>query len=273
MQVVQIGISPCPNDVFIFGALMLGKVGCEGLQFRFDLQDVETLNQAAQQAVFDVVKISCAAYPFCQEQYTILPAGGALGRGVGPLLLSTDGQWQPERVTLVPGEHTTANLLLDFYAKRPLPKIYLPFDRLYNALCRGEATQGVVIHEKRFTYARDGLHLIQDLGAYWEQHTGYPIPLGTILARRSLNLASTFTDLIRASLRYAYAHYEEIFDLCKQHAQDLEDEVIASHIQLYVNDYSDDLGEEGMKAIDYLLRYQKAPSPPIAPSEKPEVKG
>jgi 1,4-dihydroxy-6-naphthoate synthase len=256
-KVLSVGISPCPNDVFIFGALMLGKIPTGGLAFRFDLQDVETLNQAAQQAAFDVVKISCAAYPFCQQTYEMLPAGGALGRGVGPLLLSTDGVWSPERETLVPGPLTTANLLLDFYAKRPLPKAYLPFDALYSALCRGEATQGVVIHEKRFTYAHDGLHLIQDLGTYWEEQTGTPIPLGVIVARRDLQLQGVLTDLLRASLRYAYAHYEEIFALCKQHAHDLQEEVIAAHIRLYVNDYSYDPGEEGRRAMEYLLRYRQ----------------
>lgn len=250
---LTLGISPCPNDVFIFGALMLGRVMPNSFSLRFYLEDVQTLNLWAQEEQLDVLKISCAAYSLCRPSYEMLPAGGALGRGVGPLLLSADGQWSPERTTLVPGEHTTANLLLDFYAKAPLNKVFLPFDALYSALCNGEARQGVVIHEKRFTYQKDGLYLIQDLGTYWEEKTGYPIPLGCIVARRSLGVAPSITELIRKSLQYAYAHEEEIFALCKQHAKDLQDNVIASHIHLYVNAYSYDLGLEGQKAVEYLL--------------------
>ena len=156
MPELTLGISPCPNDVYIFSGLLLGQTQTGGLNFRVEFQDVETLNARAQAGTLDVVKISYANFVHCRDEYDLLPCGGALGRGVGPLLLSNGGDWNPESEVLVPGEFTTANFLLDFYADRPLQKRFLPFDALYAHLLQTPGSQGVVIHEKRFTYQSDG---------------------------------------------------------------------------------------------------------------------
>jgi 1,4-dihydroxy-6-naphthoate synthase len=256
MPELSLGISPCPNDVFIFSGLLLGAVQADGYTFRVDYQDVETTNQRSQRGEYDVVKISYANLPLVSDRYNLLPSGGALGRGVGPLLLSHDGGWDPEAEVLVPGQYTTANFLLDFWAKRPLAKRFISFDALYAELCDRPGAQGVVIHEKRFTYAQDGLTLLQDLGTHWEQETGYPIPLGAIIARKDLPI-EPINRAVRDSLRWAYAHDDEAFDLCRQHAQDLTPSVIRSHIDLYVNEYSDDLGPDGEAAVAFFLEQQR----------------
>ncbi len=256
MPELSLGISPCPNDVYIFSGLLLGQVETEGLDFRVDFQDVETLNARAQAGTIDVVKISYANFIHCQNHYHLLPCGGALGRGVGPLLLSGGGDWNPDAKVLVPGEFTTANFLLDFYAGRPLRKQFLPFDALYAQLQQVPNTQGVVIHEKRFTYQSDGLHLIQDLGDFWERETGFAIPLGAIAARQNLDLP-LLTSTVRESLRWAYAHDAEAFALCRQYAQDLNPDVVRAHIELYVNSFSEDVGHEGQAAVDFFLARQQ----------------
>ena len=253
MRELTLGISPCPNDVYLFSGLLLGQVPTEGFQLRADFQDVETLNRRAQAAQVDVVKVSYAHYPRCAAQYDLLECGGALGRGVGPLLLSNGGPWNADAEVLVPGESTTANFLLDFYAARPLTKRFLPFDALYERLRTVSGTQGVVIHEKRFTYAQDGLTLVQDLGAFWETRTGFPIPLGAILARHSLGLTEDISRWVRASLTWADTHVAEALALCRDYASDLDDTAIQSHIGLYVNDYTRDLGPEGHAAVSFLL--------------------
>lgn len=256
MTTLTLGISPCPNDVYIFSGLLLGALQTDGMDFRVDFQDVETLNARAQAGTIDVVKISYANFFHCQAQYDLLPCGGALGRGVGPLLLSNGNDWHPDREVLVPGEYTTANFLLDFYAARPLHKQFLPFDALYSRLRGITRAQGVVIHEKRFTYAADGLHLIQDLGDYWEKKTGFAIPLGAIAARKGLN-HDGLAGAVRESLRWAYAHDEEAFALCRQYAQDLNPDVVRAHIELYVNSFSEDVGPEGQAAVDFFLAKQQ----------------
>jgi len=185
---LTLGISPCPNDVYIFAGLLLKKVDSEGLAFDVAYEDVETLNAAARRGAYDVVKISYANAAFVDTGYELLPCGGALGRGVGPLLLihGERSAFDPTREVLVPGEFTTANFLLDFYLERAgVPKRFLPFDVLYNELCNREGAQGVVIHEKRFTFASDGLTLVADLGEHWEAQTGFAIPLGAIAVRRA----------------------------------------------------------------------------------------
>jgi 1,4-dihydroxy-6-naphthoate synthase len=258
MTHLTLGISPCPNDVFIFSGLLLDRIDSAGLRFRVDYEDVESLNGRAQRGELDVVKISYANYIRCREQYNLLGCGGALGRGVGPLLLSHDGGWNPDGEVLVPGENTTANFLLDHYAQRPLRKRFLPFDALYAELCEARGTQGVVIHEKRFTYEKDRLHLIADLGQHWEEQTGHAIPLGAIVTRKTLGLDTQLEALIRSSLQWAYAHYDDAFALCRRHAQqDLSAGVIEAHIELYVNHYSEDLGADGQAAVDYFLAQQQ----------------
>jgi len=256
MTTLSLGISPCPNDVYIFSGLLLGAVQADGLRFDVDFQDVETLNARAQAGTMDVVKISYANFCHCRAQYDLLPCGGALGRGVGPLLLSNGNDWDPDGEVLVPGEFTTANFLLDFYAGRPLHKQFLPFDALYARLRGMVGAQGVVIHEKRFTYAADGLRLIQDLGDYWERQTGFAIPLGAIAARKGLD-HERLAGAVRESLRWAYAHDEEAFALCREHAQDLNPDVVRAHIELYVNSFSEDVGPQGQAAVDFFLAKQR----------------
>lgn len=257
MNNLTLGISPCPNDVYIFAGLLLGEISMSGARLEVDFQDVETLNGRAQQAEMDVLKISYANFVHCSDHYDLLPCGGALGRGVGPLLLSQGGgTWDPDREVLVPGEFTTANFLLDFFAQRPLQKRFLPFDTLYDHLLRTPGAQGVVIHEKRFTFAADGLALIQDLGEHWERETGFAIPLGAIAARKTLD-QSALAQAVRQSLRWAYAHDQEAFALCQTHAQDLNPAVVRAHIDLYVNHFSEDLGDEGRAAVDFFLGQQR----------------
>ncbi len=256
MPALTLGISPCPNDVYIFSGLLLGQVPTDGLTFTVDFQDVETLNDRAQSGAIDIVKISYANYIHCQSQYDLLDCGGALGRGVGPLLLSHGGAWDPDAEVLVPGKYTTANFLLDFYAGRPLQKRFLPFDALYAELLQKPGAQGVVIHEKRFTYAADGLGLIQDLGDYWEHETNFAIPLGAIAARKNLDKAHLET-LVQSSLRWAYAHDAEAFALCREYSQDLNPDVVRAHIQLYVNSFSEHIGPEGRAAVEFFLQKQQ----------------
>lgn len=255
---VRVGISPCPNDVYAFAGLILGETPFPA-PLTFAYEDVQTLNVAARRGEFDIVKISYAAYRGVSAEYELLEAGGALGRGVGPLLLRNGaGVFDPSAEVLVPGEFTTANFLLDFYADGQAPrKRYLPYDELYARLCNRPGTQGVVIHEARFTYQRDGLMLLQDLGEHWERKTGYAIPLGAILARRGSGLREAAERAIRESIAWADAHPEEALDLCRRHAQEMSDPVMRAHIDLYVNNYTRDLGEDGRAAVRFFLERQK----------------
>ncbi len=266
MKELVLGISPCPNDVYIFSGLLLNKIDLHGLQFRPAFKDVENLNQDVQTQLLDVAKISAAALPACQPAYTMLPCGGALGRGVGPLLLSQRGTWNRAKVTLSPGQNTTANFLLHYYASHfeseltpaVLKLEYLPFDVLYAELCSNPNSQGVVIHEKRFTYKQDGLRLVADLGEYWEHSTGLPIPLGALVVKDGALDPEVMTGIVRSSLAWANDNYEEAFALCRRYAQDLSPGVIESHIGLYVNKYSMNLGEDGRSAIEYFLNAQQS---------------
>jgi 1,4-dihydroxy-6-naphthoate synthase len=263
---LRLGISPCPNDVFIFAGILSGAIDTGGLRFAVEYRDVERLNRAAQDGAFDVVKISYANYVRCAARYDLLRCGGALGRGVGPLLLVHGEGFDRDREVLVPGEFTTANFLLDFYLRggggddggAVVAKRYLPFDVLYEHLRRTPGAQGVVIHEKRFTFARDGLTLVRDLGEYWEAHTGHPIPLGAIAARNDLGIDGRVLEaVIHRSLDWASGHDREAFALCREHAQDLDPAVVRAHIDLYVNGYSRDLGPEGEAAVDHFLALQR----------------
>ncbi|WP_309723150.1 MqnA/MqnD/SBP family protein [Armatimonas sp.] len=294
-MILKLCISPCPNDVYIFAGILLGKVTHPELVFETTYLDVQAANEAAVTGQFDVIKISYAAYPKLSHLYDLLPSGGALGRGCGPLLLKNgDAPFDPTQPSLAPGAQTTANFLLDFWLETLLPspppnpgrrvgggenarfslpsfphlqglgggagggglRRFLPFDALYEELKSTPGTQGVVIHEKRFTYEADGLTLIQDLGEHWEAETGYAIPLGAILCRTSLKLSETVADLIRESLAWADTHRDEALALCRQHAQDLSDGVIEAHIGLYVNEYSHDLGKEGRAAVEFFFSQQ-----------------
>jgi len=207
---LSVAISPCPNDVYIFAGLILGEVRWDGPPLVFLYEDIESLNGLARAGECEVVKISYATYPLVADAYELLPSGGALGRGVGPLLLRNGAaEIDAAEELLVPGEFTTANFLLDFYLRRPIRKRYVPFDALYAELCNRSGAQGVVIHEKRFTYQRDGLTLIQDLGEHWEAETGHPIPLGAIVHRKDGAVAGDVVDeAVRRSLAWADANPE-----------------------------------------------------------------
>lgn len=256
-MLLDMGISPCPNDVFIFAGAILQEVHAEDMELRLRFEDVETLNRLTQLGELDAAKISCANYTRIERSYRMLACGGALGRGVGPLLLTNGGSFDANAEILAPGEFTTANFLLDFYLKRAARKRYLPFDALYEELLSRAGAQGVVIHEKRFTYERDGLSLVQDLGEHWELETGYAIPLGALVARRELETPERLEDLVRRSLQWSYAHYARAFALCREYAQDLDPEVVQAHIDLYVNEYSMDLGAEGHAAMAFFLEQQR----------------
>lgn len=251
---MKVGISPCPNDVFIFSGWLLGRTPAPAATFAFE--DVETLNARARDAAYDLVKISYANLPACAG-YDSLECGGALGRGCGPLLLTGGAAWNPGAEVLVPGEHTTANFLLDCWhgAGTKLRKRFLPFDALYRELRARPDAQGVVIHEMRFTYERDGLRLVSDLGAAWEAATGTPVPLGALIRRRSPTVpgADTLESAVRESLDWAHAHEDEALELCARHAQDMTPSVMRAHIDLYVNGFSRDLGTEGRDAVRSLM--------------------
>ena len=262
---LKIGISPCPNDIFIFSGLILGKVegpDCENPQWDFEFHDVETLNGLSQRGKLDLLKISYANYVFCSDQYALLNCGGALGRNCGPLLLTHAGVWDIQRPVYIPGEFTTANFLFDFFAGKAYKKIFLPFDELYEKLLSEKNSQGVVIHEKRFCYKDDGLNLIQDLGEYWELRTSYPIPLGGVVYKKSWNsqiqnFSQYCEALVRKSLHWARQNVSEALILCKEYSQSLSDEVIKAHIDLYVNDFSVDIGLEGTAAVEFFLKSQQ----------------
>jgi 1,4-dihydroxy-6-naphthoate synthase len=262
---LSVGISPCPNDLFIFAGWILGKTPAPPAAFFYE--DIETLNGRARDGAYDLVKVSYANVPQCPA-YLPLGCGGALGRGCGPLLLTGGAPFDPAAEVLVPGERTTANFLLDFWHSRQgaspkLRKRFVPFDALYRELRERPEAQGVVIHEMRFTYARDGLRLVRDLGEHWESATGSPIPLGAVVYREGEGLpaASAIEAAIRASLAWSWTHEKEALDLCAFHAQDMDPRVMRSHIDLYVNEFSRDLGAEGAAAVNFFLNALKSARP------------
>ncbi len=264
MKKISLAISPCPNDVYIYAGLITGAVKSPLFEIGIDFLDIEQLNQCALAGTKQVIKMSAAALNGLGEPYRLLPCGGALGRGCGPMVLSHGVRGMDSKTPiLIPGENTTAHVLYNFYVnslvsreahfnQRKKPKEFLAYDQLYTRLCKEVGCQGVVIHESRFSYKKDGLTLIQDLGAYWEEKTGHPIPLGVVVCRDEGNLVKEMTRLIRQSLNWAKENSEEALKLCERYAQELSREVITAHIELYVNDFSDDMGEEGREAIHFL---------------------
>jgi len=262
-QTLTIGYSPCPNDTFIFYALVHGKVSIPGITFRERLEDVETLNRMALDGMLDITKISYHALGHLRRHYALLRSGSALGRGCGPLIVAKQGVRLSDLsrgVVAIPGMLTTAYLLLRLYDPSITNIRVLSFDNIMKAVVTGEAQAGLIIHESRFTYPQYNLESLLDLGIWWEGHSGLPIPLGGILGRRSLGMATLLRAeaAIRDSLRYARAHTSEVLAYCKQHSQEMEESVMRSHIDLYVNDYSFDLGEEGLSAVRKLLAEAEA---------------
>jgi 1,4-dihydroxy-6-naphthoate synthase len=258
MTTLSLGYSPCPNDTFIFYALVHKRIPLEGLSLREQLEDVETLNRLSFKGQLDITKISFHAYAYLRDQYTLLRSGGALGKGCGPLLVARQGHTEIDLTNhriAIPGEFTTAFLLLRLYEPGVQNIIVLPFHQIPNAVQQGEADAGLIIHESRFTYQNFGLRKVLDLGDWWEQVSGYPIPLGGIIMKRNFDkeIIKLMEEKIRQSILYAQAHPEEPRPYIRKYAQEIEDSVICSHINLYVNEYSLDIGSEGEKSIRFLF--------------------
>lgn len=263
---LTLGFSPCPNDTFIFDALVNKKIDTGGLDFDVRLEDVETLNQWAMKGELDITKISYGVLPLVLDRYQLLDAGGALGKGVGPLLIAREPIALSElgsKTIAIPGQRTTAHLLFSLAFPEARRKEFMIFSAIEDAVLSGKVDCGVIIHENRFTYQQKGLVKLQDLGEFWERETGAPIPLGGIVLRKGLaanpaagadpELAKKVNALIRESLAYAFARYPELAPYVTDHAQEMEESVMRQHIDLYVNDFSLSLGVEGRKAVETLL--------------------
>jgi 1,4-dihydroxy-6-naphthoate synthase len=256
---LSLAFSPCPNDTFMFDAMVHHRIDTEGLQFDVHLADVEALNHAALRNTYDITKLSYHAYAYAEAHYAMLPAGSALGFGNGPLLVSAQPLPEDALSTAriaVAGRYTTSVALL----KAAFPQVTdlreTIFSNIEQMVLRGDADAGVLIHEGRFTYAQKGLHLIADLGARWEAQTQQPIPLGGIAIQRTYpeELQKTVARVLRRSIEYAFAHPGASAAFVREHAQEMDEQVIKQHITLYVNRFSLDLGEDGWKAVYYFLK-------------------
>jgi 1,4-dihydroxy-6-naphthoate synthase len=268
LATLSLAHSPCPNDTFVFHAWSHGLLpGAPPVSVRF--ADVDVTNGAAERGAYDVVKVSYAALPWLLDQYALLPSGGALGRGCGPLVLTARASSVAGARVAVPGERTTAYLLFRLWAAATPPReiVVVPFDKIMPGVAAGEYDAGLVIHEARFTYPTYGLNCLADLGEWWEGDTGLPIPLGAILARRTLDVP-LLAEAARASVDYAWAHPEASAGYVAEHAQEMSPEVQQQHIALYVNDFTRALGDEGYAAAEALLSRAAAaqlipPTPPL----------
>ena len=266
---LTLGFSPCPNDTFIFDALIHHKIDTEGLEFEVFFDDVETLNQKAMRGELDVSKLSFHTLAFTADKYALLDAGSALGFGVGPLLISKETQaetitndaksYEHLRVG-IPGKYTTANFLLGIAYPQLTNKKEMLFSEIEEGLLNDEIDLGLIIHENRFTYQDKNLQKITDLGDYWEKLTGCAIPLGGIVVSRKLDRSVQLkvNRLVRQSVEYAFAHPDASLEFIKEHAQTMQESVMRKHIDLYVNNYSINLGEEGRKAVDTLFFWAKS---------------
>jgi 1,4-dihydroxy-6-naphthoate synthase len=259
MSKLSVAFSPCPNDTFIFHAWTHGLIP-DSADTLLTFADVDVTNHAAERGEFDVVKVSYAALPWLLDQYRLLPCGGALGRGCGPLVLTADGRADLNGARVaVPGERTTAYLLMRLWAagQSPASIDVVPFAQIMPGVRDGRFDAGLVIHEARFTYPNYGLQSLADLGQWWESSTGHAIPLGAILARRDAERPELdpeqLTRTIRASVDYAYANPQASASFIAEHADEMDPDVQRQHIALYVNEFSRDLGEEGFAAIEELL--------------------
>jgi 1,4-dihydroxy-6-naphthoate synthase len=257
---LSLGASPCPNDCFIIDAIVHRRIDLEGLEFDVRLDDVEALNRAAFAGELDVTKLSYHAFAFCADRYVALNAGSALGRNCGPLLISKR-QIEPDQVAAgsvtiaIPGRYTTANFLLGFAFPAATNTHEMVFSDIEAAVLAGKVDTGVIIHENRFTYEAKGLLKIIDLGEHWEQQTGYPIPLGGIVARRTLpaDVIVRLDRIFRRSVEFAFANPDASLPFVREHAQEMSEEVMYQHIRLYVNVYSIDLGADGRRAVAVLF--------------------
>lgn len=257
---ISIGISPCPNDTFAFDALVNGRIHSGDIKFDVWMGDILHLNKKAMAGELDVVKISYNTFGQVIDSYQLLDSGSALGFGCGPLLITKDVESVEDLVksgapVAIPGRNTTANLLLGFFAPGIQNKVEMTFEKVMPAVVSGEAAAGVIIHENRFTYQDHGLKCMRDLGEYWETQTSHPIPLGAIVASRALGkgIVDTVDDLIRESVRYAFDNPTASLEYVKEHAQEMDEQVMRKHIGLYVNTFTESLGEHGMAAVRKLL--------------------
>ncbi|SHN35252.1 menaquinone biosynthesis family protein [Mucilaginibacter sp. OK098] len=283
---LTLGFSPCPNDTFIFDAMIHHKIDTEGLDFEVFYDDVETLNQKAMRGELDITKLSYHAFAYVADKYVLMDAGSALGFGVGPLLISDieisisdlqsgiirNGKSEIRNPLIgIPGKYTTANFLLGTAFPNATNKVELVFSDIENAVLEGRVDIGLIIHENRFTYQDKGLKKIIDLGDYWEKETGCAIPLGGIVANRRLPLdvQHKINRVIRRSVEFAFENPKSGLEFIRSHAQEMSEEVMYKHIDLYVNKYSVDLGAEGKKAIRLL--FDKALKSQIIPEVKQEI--
>jgi 1,4-dihydroxy-6-naphthoate synthase len=268
---LTLGASPCPNDCFIIDAIVHRRIDLEGLEFEVRLDDVEALNRAAFAGQLDVTKLSYHAFAFCADRFVALNAGSALGRNCGPLLISKR-QIDPEEVAggglalAIPGRYTTANFLLGFAFPTAANRTEMLFSDIEGAVLAGAVDAGVIIHENRFTYGAKGLLKIIDLGEHWEQRTGFPIPLGGIVASRALpaDVIARVDRVFRRSVEFAFANPDASLPFVRDHAQEMSEDVMYQHIRLYVNVYSIDLGIDGRRAVTLLLEHvaEQAAIPP-----------
>ncbi len=255
---LTLGFSPCPNDTFIFEAMVHGRVDTEGLEFDWFLADVEELNRRAVEGSVDITKMSFHAYARTAQKYLILDSGSALGRSNGPLVVSRRPVMPDElddALIAIPGKYTTANLLFSIFWPGATRKHEYLFSDIPGAVLSGEADAGLIIHETRFTFSSMGLTMVADTGAMWEKMTGLPVPLGGIVISRNIDplVASKVERAIRRSIEYARSSPRESVDFIRQHARETDAEVTREHIKLYVNDFSLSLGEEGRRAIEKLF--------------------
>ncbi|MDQ6755667.1 MAG: 1,4-dihydroxy-6-naphthoate synthase [Bacteroidota bacterium] len=268
---LTLGFSPCPNDTFIFDALVNKKIDTEDLQFDVVMEDVETLNKLALKNTLDITKVSYGVLPLLIQNYLVLSSGSALGSGVGPLLIANSEigiQEIKNCEVAIPGEHTTAHMLFSMAFPEVKNKIFIRYDEIENFVLdsKEKNTVGVIIHENRFTYQQKGLVKIIDLGEFWEEKTGFPIPLGGIVAKRNIDLIllKRIDNLIKKSIEYSFLNYPLITEYVRQHSQEMEEDVMRKHIDLYVNKYSIDLGYKGKNAISEMLNiYQSINSADI----------
>lgn len=260
--VIKLGFSPCPNDCFIFDALVNGKIDTEGLQFEMIMDDVEALNQRGFRAELDVTKLSFFAYAFLTKKYQLLNSGSALGNNCGPLLITKVNDISyftalPADLKIaIPGKYTTANLLLSIALPDAKKKIEYLFSEIEEAVLSSKVNAGLIIHENRFTYEQKGLKKVMDLGEFWESIAHAPIPLGGIAIKRTFSpeLKHKIDRLIRKSVEFAFANPKSSSDFVKKNAQEMNEEVMYKHIDLYVNKYSIDLGTEGRRAVELLFK-------------------
>lgn len=260
-----IGFSPCPNDTFIFDALVNKKIDAGDIEFDVILEDVQTLNRWAIEGKLDISKISYGVLPLLLAEYKMLHSGGALGKGVGPLLIAASqvdidaAAFNINDYTVaIPGENTTAHMLFSLAFPDAANKTFKVFHEIENFLLStaSQRTLGVIIHENRFTYQQKGLHKLIDLGDYWEKQTGSPIPLGGIAVKKDIppDIQRSIDNLIKQSIQHAYKNYPVLPEYVKLHSQEMEETVMRQHIDLYVNNFSVDLGETGKKAVNEFLK-------------------